>query len=376
MAVHSDTVHDQDEKEDESIEDVKGGELVVPQTQLEGLETVTKIYDSVRLMRRKADPAKDKQLESEFDQKLATLVAELKDSLNGSGCPTQLRSAMILKAKYALLDMSVAKTAEVAGNEDAKRIWETIRTEYSEIVLQLVGLILALRPAMEANVESLKTELESSQKETKEVLEAAQNLEQQMQTMMHEKERVRAEVDAEKKELQDQIHTLEEENKKYFEIILKHSKDASAAATVPKLMIATGKKLRDSSSLATGFDLSGRDAARRIVSTPLDQKSGIGQDVPSRRSGPHTSQSAGAEAAQGDHPGHLRAEGKVRREVRRKQVAARDHGAIHVHVPEPEVWAEEPDNRVGFCHHHGSKEIFVRGQRRGALRQDIEERVR
>ncbi len=201
---------------------------------LEDLEEVVKIYDAFRALRKKTDPSNDKALEKEFEQKMSEMANGLKKALSESQS-AELSNACILKARHDVLDITFGKLAETVPDKLTADLWKNIRKEHNLIVQGLLGVISKIRPAAVTSAEVAANEVAQAQKETHEVLEAAKHLESEMQKHVQEKEELRRQFEAEKKELQAQIASLEEENKKYLDTIIKRSKMAG----VPTPMIGT-----------------------------------------------------------------------------------------------------------------------------------------
>ncbi len=203
--------------EEEPQPEMKEGE----ELKLEDLEEVVKIYDAFRALSKRTEPGKDRQLEKEFEERMAQMANELKEALKESQ-GTEMKNVCILKARHDVLDVTFGKMVDfVSSDKAAADIWRNIRTEHNAIVEGLMATIPKLAGPAEAAV---NPEVAQAQKETRDVLEAAQHLEGEMQKHVQEKEEMRRQFEAEKKELQAQVASLEEENKKYLDTIIKRSK--------------------------------------------------------------------------------------------------------------------------------------------------------
>ena len=66
----------------------------------------------------------------------------------------------------------------------------------------------------EREVSTLRDRLEKTENETKEVIDAASNLNKQLQTAIEEKERLRSEFEKERREMTRHIESIEAENKR------------------------------------------------------------------------------------------------------------------------------------------------------------------
>ena len=189
---------------------------------LADLEEVVKIYDAFRGMRKRVEPAKDRQLEKEFEEKMAKMIEELKQALNGNPT-TEVKNASILKSRHDVLDIPYQKMIETVTENQAADIWKNIRSQHNAVVEGLIGIIMKMKPTAHGDAKAM-TKVEEAQKETHDVLEAAQHLENEVQKHVQEKEELKKQFESEKKEFLKQIETLEEENKKYLDTIIKRSK--------------------------------------------------------------------------------------------------------------------------------------------------------
>lgn len=162
-------------------------------------------------------------MEKEFEEKMAEMANGLKKALSENQT-TELNNACILKARHDLLDITFAKMVDVAADRPTAEIWRSIWREQNAVVEGLLTVIEKLKPAVKGDVDAMHSEVAQAQRETHDLLEAAKNLESEMQRHIQEKEEMKKQFEAEKKELQNQVSTLEEENKKYLDTIIKRSK--------------------------------------------------------------------------------------------------------------------------------------------------------
>ena len=188
---------------------------------LEDLEEVVKIYDAFRAMRMRTEPGKDRQLDKDFEERMAQTANTLKESLIND---PEMKNAHILKARHSVLDITFEKLVGTVEDKQGAEIWKNVRTEQNKILEGLMGIIGELKPAVQGDVVAMQTEVAQAQKETHDVLEAAKHLESEVQRHERDKEELKKQFIAERKELQGQIASLEEENKKYLDTIIKRSK--------------------------------------------------------------------------------------------------------------------------------------------------------
>ncbi len=263
---------------------------------LEDLEQVVKIYDAFRAMRKRVEPGKDRQLEKEFDGRMSQMANDLKEALNNSQS-TDMKNVCILKSRHDVLNITFEKMVDTVSDKPTADIWRSIQAEQNAIVAGMLDAVSRLHSGAKGDVH---TEVVQAQKETRDVLEAAQHLESEMQKHVQEKEGMRRQFEAEKKELQAQVASLEEENKKYLDTIIKRSK--VIGVPTPNIMP------KDSPNRAAD---SGKDNKKLTGVCILTHSYIGGEGAADRRRGSHTSAHADPQAAEGPHPGYVRAEAKI-----------------------------------------------------------------
>jgi hypothetical protein len=187
------------------------------------LEEVVKIYDAFRAPRKKIEPGKDRQLEKEFEGKMSKMLDELKQDLKDNPA-IEIKNACILKSRHEVLDIPFQKMIETVNDKQAAEIWRKIRTQHNAVVEGLLDVVMKIKPSEHGDAKKMNSKVAEAQKETNDVLEAAQHLESEVQKHVQEKEELKKQFESEKKELLQQIEVLEEENKKYLDTIIKRSK--------------------------------------------------------------------------------------------------------------------------------------------------------
>lgn len=233
------------------VPDVEKKEVGV--LKLEDLEKSVKVYDTLRSIRRKVEPGMDKQLEKEFDVHMSKLIGSLNEEFKKNP-HAELKNALILKAKHDVLDISFSKVALFESDKQLAEVLKSIREEHNDIIDNLLEIIMNLKPFIGKDANTMQTEVAQAQKETNEVLAAAQNLEKEMQAHISEKEELKRQYEHQKLELQKQVEALEEENKRYLDTIIKHSKGANIGG-IPAPSSGAAKIGGDSPNRTTAYGL-------------------------------------------------------------------------------------------------------------------------
>ena len=112
----------------------------------------------------------------------------------------------------------------------------------SSLYKEFPGILNEIQPKFQAQYDSLKNKLEKAMKETSQVLEAAEHLEQQTERYEVEKETIRKEYKDEMKTMRMEMETLQEENKSYLDMIIRHSKNKATASNAPTGRTESPKK--------------------------------------------------------------------------------------------------------------------------------------
>ncbi len=176
------------------------------------LEAIAVLYDQIRSVRRQEDAEGDKDLAEDFDRHLKDVMFELSDQLKANQ-PTHSKNAHILKAKFSLYEICFTKAQEYLHltNEDVGTIFGKIAEGHGTIFEDFFNLIGSCNPP-EPDESDLKAKLEQNEKETAEVIEAANNLNKQYESELEENKRLKATSNQEIQQLKKQLKTSEAEN--------------------------------------------------------------------------------------------------------------------------------------------------------------------
>jgi hypothetical protein len=201
------------EKVDRSDEQSESS-VMKEEVNFEDLEEAVRIYDDFRNIAKRTNSSQDKALEEEFEQRMSKLANALKKDLE-ENVISELKSARILKVRSEIIDITFQKMIAIVPDKAISDIWNSIRREHNIIVRGLVRLF--------ENSQSGEEIVKAKQ----EVMELKKSLEEERKNQQTEKEKIKRQFAAERKELIEQISSLEKENQKYLNNIIKRSKIAA-----------------------------------------------------------------------------------------------------------------------------------------------------
>ncbi len=178
-------------------------------------------------MRKAAVPDEDKLLGQVFEARMGRILSELKQGLNELA-PIYAKSALILRSKQSLLDLSFSTMIRACGTDHAQ-IWHGIRKAYRALTWDLGYVATSARnPPPDPEAEGRKARLAAAETENAEMRQGLERLQAELRAGEEERARVAARAEEEKGELQAQVKALEEENKQYLDNIIKRAKEAGS----------------------------------------------------------------------------------------------------------------------------------------------------
>ncbi|KRX10318.1 hypothetical protein PPERSA_02735 [Pseudocohnilembus persalinus] len=172
----------------------------------EDLETVAILYDSIRELYRETSSGNDKELATQFDEHVKGVMTDLQSKLQ-ENLPDFQFNHNVLKAKFALYEICFSKTINLLNKVDPRivEITQTLHDQHFGIFKDMSALI---------------QNMENSNTNNNQKVNQKKNDQQQQQQLPQNLEHWRSE----NQELREQIAQLEEENKKYLDLIIKRSK--------------------------------------------------------------------------------------------------------------------------------------------------------
>lgn len=208
----------------EEEEEAVSGEMEELDIKSDDLEAIAVLYDQIRGIRRSVDQSLDQTLAEDFDKHLKVVMFELSDQLK-TDQPTHIKNANILKAKMSLYEICFTKAKEFLKetNEEVGTVFEKIEEGHNQIFGEFVNLVASCS-VPEGESTHLRQKLQANEKETQEVIAAANNLNSQFENEMNEKERMKVEYEREIAQLRKQLNSNEIENKRLLDTLIRHSK--------------------------------------------------------------------------------------------------------------------------------------------------------
>lgn len=192
------------------------------------LERIAVVYDQIRALWRKHDAKTDKKLAADFDVHVRSVMASLSGLLKKEK-PSASMQATMVKAKYDLAEICSQKLTQFMKRYDSQAA--TILTEIQEynedIIKQLCDLVVNLNAKAQDKIKALGQDLEKAALESAQVLEVAERLEREIEGLKKDRDNNYKTMEQERSELMAEIETLQDENRKYLDKIIKHSKSAA-----------------------------------------------------------------------------------------------------------------------------------------------------
>jgi len=187
---------DSPEQEDMGTQGSPEEESNVEEVKCEALEHAIAIHNNFRAYSKKRDPSKDKELEIELIQQVNKVVNKLNSQVNTS---PRTKRVLLLRARNEMLEITFSRMIKSVLDEESKKIWNDIKKEHNQIIQEL--LEIAAEPKHIINEEYIKP--------------------------------LKKQFERERRELNNKIASLTNENKKYLDTLIKRPKMTSKIS-VPK----------------------------------------------------------------------------------------------------------------------------------------------
>lgn len=198
----------------------------------EDLENVAALYDCMKILMVKDDKVKSnkmtEQLESHIKQIMVDLGLTIKPSMHPS-----IKATHNLKARFALYEIVFAKLIEYSKNRDPEvsEVLEELHDSHSFIFKGMLDVIFDIEPKTDKLYANYRERNRKAYEETSNALESADKLYEENQKIIGDWEEEQREWEMQKTKLMQEISNLESENKRYLNMILKHSKDRAGEIT-------------------------------------------------------------------------------------------------------------------------------------------------
>lgn len=187
----------------------------------EDLEIIAVLYDNIRGLRRRLDEDNDKNLAEDFDRHLKNVMTELNESITTDD-PKHIKNANLLRAKFSLYEICFTKAIEYmkAMDDDVGHVFEKIQDGQNSIF----SSFYELARSSPGDPEGIRNQLIERENEANEVIQTANALNVRFEKEMKDKENIMRSFDREKAQMKKQIESLESENKKLLDTLIRHSK--------------------------------------------------------------------------------------------------------------------------------------------------------
>lgn len=211
------------------------------------LEKVASLYDDIRSYAKEIDPGLDKKLATDFDENVKDVMGELseliKTETNGF-----LTNTHMLIAKFSMFKICYDKASFLALRNSKKLglIFKELGEVHKGIFDHLKKLIFEAHPKYTEKLDSLKADFSRINNQNLILLKNIEKLEQEIESNKSQQMENYHNHQEEKIELLRELESLQEENKKYLDTIIKHSKNnagsslnASTYEEKPKMLSQT-----------------------------------------------------------------------------------------------------------------------------------------
>jgi hypothetical protein len=153
--------------------------------------------------------------QAKFDAHYKDVLSEF-HALSGDEEDPFVRHGQVLRSKHRLYDMAFAQAIDVASSlfPELGHALNTIRSVHADMVNEVPKLLRGMSACYVRDLSDLQTAVRRSDKETTELLEAAELLEQETQAHLDEKKAMAAEFERERAILMEELQHLQRENDK------------------------------------------------------------------------------------------------------------------------------------------------------------------
>ena len=197
-----------------------------PDLQLDELEGVAMLYDTIRDIHKKKNPEKDHELAHDFDQHLQRVMQKLGQTYQSSNASQAFKTANALKAKYDLYDISLSKLIELIemDNPETGQLLGDIHGGIHRIISSFYDISM-VDPLTSSNSNTPQSkDVQKYQQENKKLIGIMESMENEIKKLKISNEQLANRFDEEKAEMHEQITSLESENKMYLDTLIKHCK--------------------------------------------------------------------------------------------------------------------------------------------------------
>lgn len=214
------------------------------------LEKVAMMYDDIRNYAKDIDPSLDKKLASDFDEIVKDIMGQLSDVLKKETNTFLTHTHMVL-SKFNMYRICQEKVSLLASRNNKKlgRIIKELSEANKSVFEQLCKIMFTSYENWNEKSLNSSQDLTRASGQVNKLLSSIETLEREIEKLKQDQKDQAKNFHEEKDELVKEIESLQEENRKYLDTIIKHSK--SNAGSVLNSSVYEDKPKMISQSLAT-----------------------------------------------------------------------------------------------------------------------------
>ena len=211
------------------------------------LEKVATIYDEIRTFAKDIDPALDKKLAMDFDENVKEIMGELSEVIKSEN-NTFLTNAHMLNAKFNMFKICHDKVAFIISKTNKKLgvVVKELGDMNKTIFEQIFKMTFDSHPKYSEKINIANADISKITSQNNILLKNIEKMEKEIELIKKENKQAFQGYQEEKLELLRELESLQEENKKYLDTIIKHSKsnadtllNTSSYEEKPKLLSQT-----------------------------------------------------------------------------------------------------------------------------------------
>ena len=191
----------------------------------EDLENVAALFDCVKLLILENTNLDTNSLEEQLKSHIKKIMVDLQLTLKPSMHPS-IKATHNLKARFALYEIVFVKLIEFAKIQNPKvgEVLEELHDSHSYIFKGLLDVIFEIEPKTDKLYANYRERNRKAYEETNDALQSADRLFEENQKIIADFEQEQRDWEIERTRYLQEIQNLESENKKYLNMILRHSK--------------------------------------------------------------------------------------------------------------------------------------------------------
>ena len=195
------------------------------------LEKIACMYDDIRSCAKDIDPALDKRFAADFDENVKEIMGELSEVIKNES-HSYLTNAHMLAAKFSMFRVCQDKVAFLALKSSKKlgTIVKELGDANKGIFEQMGKLIFEAHPKYMQKINNVQAEVSRACSQNTTLVKTVERLEQELDAFKAQQKYSMQGFEEEKQELLRELESLQEENKKYLDTIIKHSKNNAGTA--------------------------------------------------------------------------------------------------------------------------------------------------